>query len=267
MTGKLVFATFFAFIVCATALPTQHEKVLGDRIVGGVEARAHQYPSIVDMRRVSGGITYHSCGGSIVNKDWIVTAAHCATGTPTSYEIVAGEHNITVEEGTEQRRQVERIITHEAYRPGVYENDIALMKVTPPFELNQYVQEAVLPQTGYVVSGDTVPVGWGRLSSGGLSPDVLMHVSVPFVDDTGCRQAYGQSAIYDTMICAGHKDGGKDACQGDSGGPLNHLNTRDGKEYLVGLTSWGYGCAAKEYPGVYTEVSFYYGWIQTNIAK
>ncbi|CAG7731808.1 unnamed protein product, partial [Allacma fusca] len=68
------------------------------------------------------------------------------------------------------------------------------------------------------------------------------------------------SLIYDSMICAGHPEGGKDACQGDSGGPLNH----EGK--MVGITSWGYGCAQAAYPGVYTEVSYFTEWVQSTIS-
>jgi len=260
MANILKAGVLIALIALTAGLPaSEDEKDIGTDIVGGEETKPHQYPSIVDVRRVSGSTTYHSCGGSIVNSRWIVTAAHCSTGAPATYEIVAGDHNINVVEGTEQRRQVTKIIRHEKYNSGTYENDIAIMEISPPFELNGVVGTVDLPEAGYVVDKETVAIGWGRLSSGGASPDTLQHVSVPFVSDAGCRSAYGQSLIYDSMICAGHPEGGKDACQGDSGGPLNH----NGK--MVGLTSWGYGCAQAQYPGVYTETSFFTEWIGDNI--
>jgi len=259
MGTKICILLVIGLTAVVSGLPAEKESNVGIDIVGGEETKPHQYPSIVDVRRVSGSTTYHSCGGSIVNSRWIVTAAHCATGAPATYEIVAGDHNINVDEGTEQRRQVSKIIMHEKYNSRTYENDIAIMEISPPFELNGFVGTAELPEANYVVDKETVAIGWGRLSSGGASPDKLQHVSVPFVSDAGCRSAYGQDLIYDSMICAGHPDGGKDACQGDSGGPLNH----NGK--MVGLTSWGYGCAQAQYPGVYTETSFFTEWIGDNI--
>ncbi|CAG7827558.1 unnamed protein product, partial [Allacma fusca] len=172
----------------------------GVDIVGGSETKPHQYPSIVDVRRVSGSTTYHSCGGSIFNDRWIITAAHCSTGTPSTYQIVAGDHNINQDEGTEQRRQVVRIIRHEKYNGGTYENDIAIMQVDRPFDFNQQVGVVELAPRDYVVDKNTTAIGWGRLSSGGASPDTLQHVQVPFVNDDNCRSAYGQSLIYDSMI-------------------------------------------------------------------
>ncbi|CAG7727544.1 unnamed protein product [Allacma fusca] len=257
--------TLKIFVILGVTLtlgyPTSNEETnIGINIVGGSETKPNQYPSIVDVRVNYGSVTYHSCGGSIIDDKWLVTAAHYATSTPSSYLIVAGDHNISRVEGTEQTQQVSKIIRHENYSSGTYENDIALMQVSVPFDLNQFVNVSELAPRGYVVQDSAIAIGWGRLSTGGASPETLQHVEVPFVTDVNCRNAYGQSLIYDSMICAGHPDGGKDACQGDSGGPLNHNGT------MVGITSWGYGCAQASYPGVYTEVSYFHDWVKQKLA-
>ena len=100
--------------------------------------------------------------------------------------------------------------------------------------------------------------GFGRLSSGGSSPNVLMQVIVPIVSESKCRRAYG-SSIHDSMVCAGLDDGGKDSCQGDSGGPM--VCEHNGKFVLEGVVSWGSGCADRGYYGVYARVRVLRKWI------
>ena len=95
--------------------------------------------------------------------------------------------------------------------------------------------------------------GFGRLSSGGSSPNYLMQASVPVVSQSKCKQAYG-SSIHDSMICAGLDQGGVDSCQGDSGGPM--VCESGGRYYLHGATSWGHGCAAPGKYGVYARVKY-----------
>jgi secreted trypsin-like serine protease len=248
----------FALVVlaCAVAavsgLPRELAPHGWEKIVGGVEATPHEFPWMVDMRQ--GG---HYCGASIIHEEWVMTAAHCSTGSPSNYELVAGDHHIGQTEGTEQRRQVTRIIRHPGYGSGVqYENDIALMKVEPPFQFNQYVQPANVPNITFLPTERAIVAGWGALSEGGGSPVVLMKVDVPMVSDEQCRVAYGAGAVADSMICSG--EGGKDSCQGDSGGPK--MCERDGVLWLCGIVSWGRGCARPDFPGVYTEVSYFEDW-------
>ena len=101
-------------------------------------------------------------------------------------------------------------------------------------------------------------VGFGRLSSGGSSPNVLMQVQVPIVTETKCKYAYG-SSIHASMVCAGLDQGGKDSCQGDSGGPM--VCEDNGKFFLEGVVSWGHGCASPGKYGVYARVRYLRDWI------
>ena len=97
----------------------------------------------------------------------------------------------------------------------------------------------------------------GTLEEGGSDlPEDLMKVSVPVTDRATCREQYGESDITDNMFCAGLEEGGKDACQGDSGGPMI-----DESGALVGVVSWGNGCAQAGYSGVYTRVGQFVDWV------
>merc|ERR1711913_212006 len=107
----------------------------------------------------------------------------------------------------------------------------------------------------YEEGTDCIVSGWGTTSSGGSLAKILQKVTVPVVSDKKCREDYGEDAIADSMICNGYDKGGKDSCQGDSGGPL-----MCGKQ-LSGIVSWGYGCAAAGYPGVYTQTSYFISWL------
>jgi len=233
---------------CVSALPTL-KRQFPERIVGGTQATRGEFPWIVQIRR--GG---HYCGGSIVNANYIVTAAHCAQASASGYTIVAGEHNLNSNEGSEQSRTVAQIKNHPSYNGNTLANDIALMRVNSPFTLGQYVATANLGSSD--PTGNVVVAGWGALTEGGSSPTVLMKVTVPMVTLTTCRSNYGSGAILNGMICAG--TGGRDSCQGDSGGPLMSGNT------LSGVVSWGQGCARPNYPGVYTSVAYFRSWITTN---
>ena len=119
----------------------------------------------------------------------------------------------------------------------------------------RFVSPACLPNTiPEVRAGKHCWItGFGRLSSGGSSPRVLMQASVPVVEQSSCRKAYG-SSIHESMICAGLENGGIDSCQGDSGGPM--VCEYKGKFYLHGATSWGHGCAAPGKYGVYARVKY-----------
>jgi len=231
-----------------TSSPT---KRFPERIVGGVEAGKGDFPYIVQIKR--GG---HYCGGSIVNANWMVTAAHCSVASISGYEVVAGEHRLNQNEGSEQTRSVAQIIRHPNYNSNTLANDIAVWRVNQAFEFNQFVAAANVAPPGFQSAANVDVAGWGTLQSGGSLPNVLMRVNVPMVSDASCKQSYGSSEIHPGMICAGV--GGKDSCQGDSGGPLVSGTT------LAGIVSWGYGCAVAGYPGVYTEVAHFSNWIAQN---
>jgi len=236
-----------------------------DKIVGGEEAEPHSIPFQVSLRQKDAD-DWHFCGGSVLDETHIITAAHCSViwDSPTEVEVVAGEHDRSVDEGTEQRVQVSKIIVHENYGQGhQYQNDIAIWELASPLEMNEYVAGVGLPESMMESEGMLTVSGWGTLSSGGnCCPMKLMKVDVPFVTDATCKLEY-PFMVSDSMICAGER--GKDSCQGDSGGPLVGYNA-DGSSYLAGVVSWGIGCGGLLHPGVYTQVSYFIDWIAANSA-
>lgn len=239
MIRALAFTVLLAVAYANPTLPYFHDR--GGRIVGGNAVDIENYPYQISLQ-LNGG---HYCGGSIVNANTIVCAAHCTQNSASYYSVRAGS---SIRGSGGQVRNVERIINHPRYGSNGFDSDVSIIKLSSPLEWTDGVQPIQLAPRGYQV-GDgeyTTVSGWGALSSGGGSPTVLNAVDVPAVNQNVCSSAYPGS-ITDTMICAGVA--GKDSCQGDSGGPLTH------KDYLVGIVSWGRGCAAAGYPGVYCRVS------------
>jgi len=232
------------------------------RIVGGVQVSKNELPYQISLQANG----RHFCGAAILNANYILTAAHCTTNgsSISSLRAVAGEHSIesSTNDGTEQVRSITRITRHPAYNAETFENDIAILKLASPLSLNSAVAAINLPIAGSTASGLGLVSGWGVTLEDGSLATILRKVSIPIITDAKCREAYGPSSIYDTMLCAGFELGGKDSCQGDSGGPF--AVGAGPSRYLAGIVSWGYGCGRPGYPGVYTEVSKFIPFIQTN---
>merc|ERR1719347_2230925 len=167
-------------------------------------------------------------------------------------------------------RDVSDIIGHPSYSSSDLSNDICLLKLKESLEFTHFIQPINLPEIEQQTEAGTLATitGWGTLTKGGFSlPNVLHKVEIPVVSDDDCDSAY-DSAGYGTiesMICAGLPEGGKDSCQGDSGGPF-FLNDPESPT-LIGIVSWGIGCARAGYPGVYTEVSYFIDWIQDTMSS
>jgi len=202
-----------------------------------------------------------------------MTAAHCTEGSSTSrIQVIAGEHdlNVDMQEDQATRHNVKSITDHHSYGAlpnGAPNYDFSILELVEPIDLSSASNAKAaclptLPGDDTFTSGTKFVVsGWGALTNGGR-PNVLHHVSVPWVSDNRCEQSYGNNAITPQMICAGDVNNGQiDSCQGDSGGPLTLTNS--GRTKLIGVVSFGIGCGNARYPGVYAKVSSVLGWVQT----
>ncbi|CAF3689343.1 unnamed protein product [Adineta steineri] len=246
--------------------PSISDRING-RIVGGENAQPHSWPWVVSLRSF---LSTHSCGGALLNEEWIVTAAHClvAFGENT---IHIGVHNGT--HPSPQIRKFAETIQHPDYVPPPrYINDIALIRLSEPVDIGEPSNYAGITCLPPKTAGLDYPkadtrlavIGWGRLLHGGSSPQVLRQVRVTTIanDDPRCK-----NSIYDIerQFCAMVEGGGKDSCQGDSGGPI-HQWLGDRWEQ-VGIVSYGTGCAQPTNPGVYTRLSLYHDWIYNTINR
>jgi len=262
-------------LACAQAFPSLPSKVQdrskfprwsgNSKIVGGEDATDGEFPFQVALWTGFFGINMFTCGGSVLNENYVITAGHCCTGTADSYNVVAGGTSLYFPQDTKQEVGVTEVIQHEDYNGNTVLNDICLLKLAKPLEWTETVQPVTLPAAGLnFTDGDQFIVsGWGATSEGGIFlPNQLQKVTVPYVDDQTCDDAYGGNAVDETMVCAGDiENGGIDSCQGDSGGPMVLASD---KKTLVGVVSWGQGCARPGYPGVYTEVSYFLDWLAAN---
>jgi len=241
------------------------------RIVGGQETEVNEYPWMSALAFAVNGEFF--CGGTLIGTQWVVTASHClfrnTDGTDPlvaeDINIVLGEHDTAADDESLIPRKsvkVSRIITHENYNAENSDNDVALLKLAEPVDLDIYTP-ACVAQTGDTFIGQNAWVyGWGATSFGGIYPDKLKEVEVKIVSEEVCKVAMEGYDITEGMLCAGGV-GGEDGCQGDSGGPLTV--DVDGQHTLVGDVSWGNGCGLEGQYGVYAETAFYRGWIDKNI--
>jgi len=230
-------------------------------IVGGNTAKEGLYPFIVSLRTGSGNS--HFCGGTIIQKEFILTAAHCVEeATPDDVRVGAGDNT----RSKQTIHKVSAVYVHPKYDSSNIDYDVAVLKLAAPLELAHNIQIKDLDTTEPENDAIVNVAGWGTTSSGGSTlPTALREVTVNIVARKTCQDNYGDDAITARMICAA--DAGKDSCQGDSGGPLVNSNS-DATELgsLVGIVSWGYGCAEPDYPGVYTSVPNLYKWIEEQLA-
>ncbi|CAM4578074.1 unnamed protein product [Leuciscus chuanchicus] len=235
----------FTLLVVAVVYST------GDKIIGGYECPPHSQPWQV---RLTDG--YTKCGGSLIDKRWVVSAAHCRF--KRQLVIHLGKHNLSVTECTEQRIDAEKVIRQPKYYSQSMDNDIMLIKLRKPAIFNTYVKPIRLATSCSSAGEQCLVSGWGK--TGVHTASVLQCLNLPVLSSAQCRGAYG-AKITKNMFCAGFMEGGKDSCKGDSGGPVVC------KRKLKGVVSWGKGCAKRGFPGVYTEVCQYTDWIKSVIAN
>ncbi|CAF0925706.1 unnamed protein product [Adineta ricciae] len=269
MLVKVTFlVTFFGLSVLATDYPKdacglRPLKARSDdtaRIVGGTVSTRGDWPWQISMERNG----KHICGGSLINDQWIVTAAHCVSGNtnPSVYRIIFGVHDRLISDSWVISRTVQSVIVHPSYVASNFKNDIALMKLSTKVEpYTEYYMPVCFPNATQTFEGATgITTGWGAPVYGGSLLRYLTEVPTPVLSDTACKARYNTGMINSAnQICSGGNS--KGACQGDSGGPFVVSDpTRNGRYVLAGLTSWGIGCGDG---GVYTRLSAYKAWIES----
>ncbi|XP_029660907.1 serine protease snake-like [Formica exsecta] len=240
-------------------------------IVGGTEAKPGEFPHMVALGRRNSNETFTLiCGATLISHTWVLSAAHCTygpNGGPTDARI--GFHRLT-DQHPGVTIAIKTMIRHPDYNPPAMYADIALVQLMNAVTFSTSIRPACL-----YVQYDTGPMnawisGWGVTEFAGEQTDRLQKAQLDLVDNLACTIRHNSSkevpyGVTPSMVCAGDPHGGwtKDSCQGDSGGPLQIIHPKNLCFFqVIGITSFGQGCAIIDAPGVYTRVSHYISYIE-----
>ncbi|KAG8429612.1 hypothetical protein GDO86_019693 [Hymenochirus boettgeri] len=240
--------------------------------MGGKDAQEGQWPWQVSLR--NNGL--HFCGGTLISQKWVLSAAHCFISSvkASSITVFLGSYKLFQPDSNEVAVAVNRIIQNPSYAGERGSGDISLLELAKEVSYTDFIQPICLPDSTvtFPTGQQCWVTGWGNIAYGSSqpSPRTLQGVAVPVIGSSQCKGYYqtptssGTSTlqINSDMICAGYINGGKDSCQGDSGGPL--VCAVNNQWFLAGVVSFGDGCGEPYRPGVYTLVTYYKNWIQSN---
>ncbi len=267
-------AKAICLLLCLSVITVHAETTLtrGDpRIIGGEIADFGDWPSTAALFVTKKGHeegTY-SCGGALIAPQWVLTAAHCVKGEQaTNMFVRLGTTDLSDNQAGE-RIKVKKIISYPQYNEATFDNDLALI------ELKNVSKIKTIPLfIGDIEEGTPAAVvGWGTrnvnpFTGEGFNPSLqLYELQLPIVGQAQCKlimeDIRNMGPVTNNMICAGTGLGGEDTCQGDSGGPLMAMQNDEIR--LVGVISWGFGCAKPNTYGVYTRLNKFSKWIKSSM--
>jgi secreted trypsin-like serine protease len=236
----------------------------GHSIVGGYLPDDSQWPwmtAILKSEAITPGsddFQRQFCGGTLVSATVVLTAAHCVVddngnlrAPAKDRQVVLGRRNLFATDG--EKIDVAEIVVHPKYDPAATTHDLAVLRLAKAAKETP----APLLDPSIATPRNTMltVMGWGRTAEGADAPSSsdLLAADVPLWSDNECAASYGAEYFADVMLCAGYDEGGVDSCQGDSGGPI--MRIVNNQWALIGVVSWGYGCARPGVPGIYAWIN------------
>jgi secreted trypsin-like serine protease len=263
LVAALVAALVSLFVFAQSAQSARAQDQHHDnKIIGGTAVPDGKYPfmvALLDTRFGSTAFEQQFCGGTLIDEDSVLTAAHCVFGESAApLRVIVGRTVLDSNQG--QKRSVSEIFIHPLYNPSLNDaRDAAVLELSSPVSGIAPIKLATSSQNFLESPGQNATVaGWGNTiaqpaggSAGSSFPDRMREAQVSLVSDAQAKSVYKGAFVASLMVAAGHT--GKDTCQGDSGGPM--FAKAASKYRQIGITSFGIGCAADGFPGVYTEVN------------
>lgn len=257
----IICCLFFGFchVSAAVVRSTSDNLSPNGRVVGGTTASVNSAPYAVSMQYQG----THYCAASILNANWLVTAAHCLTNSAQvlGSTLVAGSNAVQGTASTTQKRSITYFVINNLYTGGTVPYDIGMVYTPTAFTWTAAVSPVNLPKSGVIPTGTANLYGWGSTSmtnSPSYPSNLQVAANIPIVNVAPCEKALGK-AVHNTNICTGPLTGGVSICTSDSGGPLVQGNV------LIGIVSWGkMPCGQANSPSVYVQVSSFISWISAN---
>jgi len=232
-----------------------HDQDIALDIVNGWDARPGEFPWTAGLNWLGS----HFCGAVILSEHWLLTAAHCVSGSASLFTVAVGQH--VMGDGT--ILPITKYIQHEHYNQlGELENDVALIYVEDGLPLGENVMPACKPSGDYGGAYASAS-GWGHTSQGGQPSQILQYTNNPTPFQPDCEACFGPGWILDGMLCWGFcGENARNTCNGDSGGPLM---TKRGETFdFFGTTSWNLGGCVSEFPKVFSNISYFTSWVDEN---
>lgn len=262
---RKIFTVVATWAVLATVAVTPSSAV-----IGGSDAAPGEFPSVAEIQFGAPGIVWFGCTGTLIDPTHVLSAGHCSSITKgasqglVSSPVAWPPESIAVWIGSNKTGEGEQETVSSVSIPPEYlgltdRNDISILTLAEPATLAP-TQVAAGSERSIWDPGTLATIaGWGVTEEDAEEgPDTLQTAQVPITTDEYCADAYSSEDGWDfdpeTMVCAGYPEGGIDTCYGDSGGPL-FADAAAGVRRVVGVTSFGNGCAEPGYPGVYARVA------------
>lgn len=233
------------------------------KIIGGKTSNSTDWPWMSAIVLKSNTLVF--CGASLIDPEWVLTAAHCVYNkSANDLEVLINQANLLSNSG--ERIALKDIVIHPQFKRATLVNDIALLHLAAP-AVTKPVAIINESSTLDAVDHDSIALGWGNTSTyRQIFPDFLQEVSLPIISNAACKER--MTGIQDSMLCAGPEEGGKDTCEGDSGGPLVVFDKSSLNWIQVGITSFGLSsCASSGKYGVYTRLKLFKSFIAETLCR